>query len=346
MAILPRRDGPVVRPLRQRVRFPVAASDVRYRAGVAKFIQLFDAGDRHEREREGLQNLGRVAGYRRQGHRRVGVRRHAHPQRRKAPGEGREGQKLSFLRARLRLVPAGVRAAGKRRSQQGRRRFLEGGADDHLAQDGGGPETDKENRSQIILIRRGQGGGRSRRLNFLAGASSATKIILPGCGVRRALTGNPIGIRRRARLVARIASGFRGIDLARYQQAPARGSTVKIVSLPAIGLGRDRWSRTGYGAAIFGTPRAGLAFPRVGRHLVRGAVASGTARRQTRAGPPALAAPDARPRRRSIKPLRLVRLVAVAKTPEVLWTETASVLTNESESQYHRVNFGSESMPA
>ena len=92
---------------------------------------------------------------------------------------------------------------------------------------------------------------------------------------------------------------------------------MKIVSLPAIGLGRDRWSRTGYGAAIFGTPPAGLAFPRVGRHLVRGAVASGTARRQTRAGPPALAAPDARPRRRSIKPLRLVRLVAVAKTPEV-----------------------------
>jgi hypothetical protein len=69
------------------------------------------------------------------------------------------------------------------------------------------------------------------------------------------------------------------------------GSTVKIVSLPAIGSGRDRWSRTGYGAAIFGTPPAGPGLPRVGRHLVRGAVASGTALRQTRPGPPALAAP-------------------------------------------------------
>jgi HSP20 family protein len=38
------------------------------------------------------------------------------PQRRKAPGEGRKGQELSFLRARLRLVPAGIRAAGERRS--------------------------------------------------------------------------------------------------------------------------------------------------------------------------------------------------------------------------------------
>ena len=135
----------------------------------------------------------------------------------------------------------------------------------------------------------------------------------PGCGVRRAPTGNLIGIRRHARLVARIAAGFRGIDPARYQQAPAPARPVKIVRLPAIGLGRYRWSRKGYGAAIFGTPPAGLAFPRVGRHLVRGAVASGTAQRQTRAGPPALAAPDARPRRRSIKPLRLVRLVAARR---------------------------------
>jgi HSP20 family protein len=35
---------------------------------------------------------------------------------RKARGEGTEGQELPFLGARLWLVPAGIRAAGKRRS--------------------------------------------------------------------------------------------------------------------------------------------------------------------------------------------------------------------------------------
>jgi len=50
--------------------------------------------------------------------------------------KGREGQKLSFLRAFLRLVPAGVRAARERRPQPGRRRFLERGAGDHTAKNG------------------------------------------------------------------------------------------------------------------------------------------------------------------------------------------------------------------
>ena len=35
VAILPQRNGPAVRPVRQRVRFPVAAPDVRHRTGMA-----------------------------------------------------------------------------------------------------------------------------------------------------------------------------------------------------------------------------------------------------------------------------------------------------------------------
>src|SRR5208282_4864974 len=47
MAVLPWRDGSAVRSVRQRVRLPFAAPDVRHRIGVAQFVQLLDAGDRH-----------------------------------------------------------------------------------------------------------------------------------------------------------------------------------------------------------------------------------------------------------------------------------------------------------
>lgn len=63
----------------------------------------------------------------------------------------------------LRLVPALVRAAGRRRPRQDRRQAVEGRADDHLAQDGAGAEA-AENRGQArSLIRSGLVGGGSCR---------------------------------------------------------------------------------------------------------------------------------------------------------------------------------------